>query len=130
MSTNASISIQHEDVTIATIYLHWDGYPEHAGNMLIEHYGSYDKAKALQDLGDLSVLAETPEKCVAYHRDRGEEFSRYTHKSFKDYKCRGEEWNYLREYNPSVKDGWCWFVSKGSSNRYEPLRKTSHKKSA
>jgi len=97
MGTQANISVVHSDNTVSTIYLHYDGYPSYALEMLKEHYNSQEKADALVALGNLSVLNpsiecpeghsfETPVKgyTIAYHRDRGEEWSR-TQPSRTDY---------------------------------------------
>jgi len=84
MSTNALIALHHpESECFRTIYLHWDGYVEHAGKILVNHYDTFEKVLDLIDLGNLSVLGETlGEKhnfsdhvdgvCTAYGRDRGE----------------------------------------------------------
>ena len=78
------------------IYTHSDGYPEHHGPILLEHYNTSEKVAELLGLGDLSVLGpQIGEKhdfdwaftvdrdtwandpryqwCRAYGRDRGEE---------------------------------------------------------
>jgi len=65
------------------IYCHWDGYIEHNGRILSEHYSDPEKLKQLIALGDISSLRplleqnpdfpETP-FTFAYHRDRGEEW--------------------------------------------------------
>lgn len=89
MSTRARIGMQHPDGMIRSIYVHSDGYPEHHGPLLLEHYTTAEQVTALLDLGDLSVLAEEigdvqdfdaqyadddPRQrwCLAYGRDRGE----------------------------------------------------------
>jgi len=83
MSTNSRIGKKLEDGTIKSIYCHWDGYPEHNGEILKEHYKTEAKIDALLELGDLSSLAQDigmqhdfkdpePGWCVAYGRDRGE----------------------------------------------------------
>lgn len=93
MSTNATIARHNKDGSIDEIYLHWDGYPEHAYEILKQHYTTQEKVDELIALGDLSVLAkntdvksdmpvpegvehtyDTPVKdvCIAYGRDRGE----------------------------------------------------------
>lgn len=51
------------------VYLHWDGYPEHAGKTLAECYNTEEKVDALlepvfNDSKYLSELAETPAECV------------------------------------------------------------------
>lgn len=84
MSTNSKICIKTDDGYIG-IYCHNDGYPEHNGKILHEHYNTPEKIKELISPGDLSSLGpkcdkpdghtfDTPVKgyCVYYGRDRGE----------------------------------------------------------
>jgi len=83
MATRSRIGKKLEDGTIKSIYCHFDGYPEHNGEILKEHYKTEAKIDALLELGDLSFLAQdigmqhdfsdpSPGWCVAYGRDRGE----------------------------------------------------------
>jgi hypothetical protein len=83
MATRSRIGKKLEDGTIKSIYCHWDGYPEHNGEILKEHYKTEAKIDALLELGNLSSLAQdigmqhdfkdpSPGWCVAYGRDRGE----------------------------------------------------------
>jgi hypothetical protein len=72
MATRSLIGIKLNDNIVKTIYCHWDGYPEHNGKLLVENYNTPAAIFDLLELGDLSSLAETPAKCVAYHRDRKE----------------------------------------------------------
>lgn len=83
MATRSLIGVLNTDATVDYIYCHWDGYPEHNGRILVEHYADMDKVNELIKLGDLSVLGkEIGEKqdfdnrtegwCLAYGRDRGE----------------------------------------------------------
>jgi hypothetical protein len=80
-----------------SIYVHWDGYLEHNGKLLAEHYTDPAKVQELIALGDLSSLgreigqkhpfdnfnlvgddlalsqrAQTEDWTTAYNRDRGE----------------------------------------------------------
>jgi hypothetical protein len=85
MSTNAVIGMQHHDGSVKSIYLHWDGYPSHAGAVLIEHYTDINKVDMLINLGDISFLGpevtEAPKEVLetderynytcANHRDKG-----------------------------------------------------------
>jgi hypothetical protein len=76
MSTNATIIVQRPGTQeFASIYTHWDGYPSHHGKILLEHYDTYEKVVELIQLGGLSELHPTPDACVAFHRDRGEELT-------------------------------------------------------
>ena len=85
MATRSCIGIKHGDV-IKSVYCHWDGYLDHNGRILLEHYDS-SKANHLVALGDLSSLrpdvfvaegvehsfdAPAEEITVFYGRDRGE----------------------------------------------------------
>lgn len=86
MSTRSLIVTKTDDDKYRGIYAHWDGYPEHNGRILQEHYTDQEKIDTLIDLGNVSVLAPSTEKptghsydtrveghCVFYGRDRGEE---------------------------------------------------------
>lgn len=103
MATRSMIGIMTEKGEIRAIYCHYDGYPEHNGALLLEHYNTPERINALIDLGAISVLAEnleplneveipyysygkpttepvphsfqTPHEAtvIAYHRDRGED---------------------------------------------------------
>ncbi len=64
MSTRATIACKQEDGRYAAIYLHFDGYQEHAGRVLNEHYTSIESARTLVAGGDIRSLANdgTPER--------------------------------------------------------------------
>lgn len=122
MATRSTIALEYADGTVQQIYCHWDGYLEHNGKILAEHYMDPFKLQQLVDLGDLSVLApEIGEKhafdgndhtnwCMFYGRDRGEEGTEA--RKFKDYadyraNVQGEEFNYiLRQVDGKA----VWFV--------------------
>ena len=121
---------------VKSVYCHWDGYLQHNGAILQEHYDSA-KANQLVALGDLSSLrpnigekhafsqfelrAEevagfkllTENMCTFYGRDRGETGTEWkTHTNFVDFFAEVEgswcEWYYI------MRDG-VWYVG----NRYE-----------
>ena len=89
MATRSNIAYQTPEGKIRSIYCHWDGYPEHNGEMLRRHYTTTEKVAALIELGSLSSLrpelgdtqdfddrsTQKEDWCLAYHRDRGEELS-------------------------------------------------------
>ena len=54
MGTRSRIGVMHGD-KVKSVYCHWDGYLEHNGQILQEHYDSA-KANHLVALGDLSSL--------------------------------------------------------------------------
>lgn len=94
MGTRSRIAVMHGTVC-KSVYCHWDGYLEHNGAILQEHYDS-TKANELIALGDLSSLgtqigeqhpfsphfdegskiayeaAKEAGYCTFYARDRGE----------------------------------------------------------
>jgi hypothetical protein len=86
MGTRSAIGVMHGDVCKA-IYCHYDGYPEHNGRILLDHYTS-ERANALVSHGNMSILGKEiyPEDdlpvhsfgnrqadvCVFYNRDRGD----------------------------------------------------------
>lgn len=54
MGTRSRIGVMHGD-KCKSIYCHWDGYLDHNGKILMEHYDSA-KANHLVALGDISSL--------------------------------------------------------------------------
>ena len=61
MGTRSDIIVEHTNGTWKRIYCHWDGYPEHNGRILHDHYNSQKLAEAVVKPGDMSSLAE---KCT------------------------------------------------------------------
>lgn len=114
MSTRARVGIVEPDGSVTSIYTHWDGYPDHHGPILLNHYTTEERVRALLALGDLSSLAENiGEKhdfnnrpdgvCNAYGRDRGEAGTDARHSaSVDDLKNIAEEYTYL--FRPGI--GW------------------------
>jgi hypothetical protein len=56
MATRSTIAIHREDGTVAQVYCHWDGYLDHNGAILVNHYTDPAKIEALIALGDISSL--------------------------------------------------------------------------
>jgi hypothetical protein len=95
MGTRSRIGVMHGN-KCKSVYCHWDGYLEHNGVILQEHYDSA-KANHLVAMGDMSSLGSkigeqhafsyhelpadevesfktaTKDMCTFYGRDRGEE---------------------------------------------------------
>jgi hypothetical protein len=59
MGTRSRIGVMHGD-KCKSVYCHWDGYLDHNGRILLEHYDSA-KANHLVALGDISSLDRTVE---------------------------------------------------------------------
>lgn len=83
MATRSYIGIRNLDTSVDYIYCHYDGYPEHNGEILTEHYSNVSRVRSLLELGDLSVLGKffgekqdfdkrVVDTCLAYGRDRNE----------------------------------------------------------
>ena len=132
MATRSTIALEFADGTVGMIYCHWDGYLDHNGRILQEHYADPFKVRELIDLGDLSSLRpqlgtqhpfssigtmdsaeyekQFGDMCTFYGRDRGETGinARYF-KNFEEYarEHQREEYEYiLRNVNGKA----TWFV--------------------
>jgi len=135
MATRSTIALEYADGTVDQIYCHWDGYLEHNGKILQEHYMDPFKVQRLMNLGDLSVLA--PEigdahdfddrvacegVCTFYGRDRQETGTGARRfKNFAEYERehQREEYEYiLRNVNGKA----VWFVDTyGHDGEYLPI---------
>lgn len=105
MATRSNIGILNSDGTVNYIYCHFDGYLEHNGKILSEHYNDEASVWGLIALGDLSILGpelgeqqdfngpRNKQWCLAYGRDRGEtgveartcSYADYTKEYFEEY---------------------------------------------
>jgi hypothetical protein len=132
MATRSNIGILNSDGTVDYIYCHYDGYVEHNGKILNEHYKTESKVRALIALGDLSTLGHEigeqhdfngpriMEWCLAYGRDRGisESNTKARKCSYVDYtKEHFEEYIYL--FTP----GKGWEVREDGANYWADLNK-------
>jgi hypothetical protein len=131
MGTRSTIALEFADGTVEQIYCHWDGYLEHNGKILQEHYSDPFKLRDLIDMGDMSSLGErigtrhafekAPEgECTFYLRDRKEQgCGKKKFKDFADYKANHqyEEYEYILR---ACGDKAVWFVA-DHSDRYVTL---------
>ena len=122
MATRSTIALEFADGTVQQVYCHWDGYLEHNGAILQEHYLDPFKVQKLIELGAISSLAPSIDKpeghsfdksvdgyTVFYARDRGEDLSIGKFKDYADYRANAqfEEYNYiLRQVDGKA----VWFV--------------------
>lgn len=122
MGTRSTIAILRADGTVSQIYCHWDGYIDHNGRILFDHYNTAEKVEELIALGDLSSLGReigvkhpfSPNydvpgdcdkwndlyrmMCTAYGRDRGEagtQPNRYRDLESYETDANFEEYNYM-----------------------------------
>ena len=134
MGTRSTIALEFADGTVEQVYCHWDGYLEHNGAILQEHYSDPFKLRDLIDLGGLSSLgpnvgtahpfsphgskedealyeaAKEAGACTFYARDRGEKLIVHKFNDFQDYLAHHqyEEYEYiLRNVNGKA----TWFVA-------------------
>lgn len=121
MGTRSRIGVMHGN-NCKSVYCHWDGYLDHNGRILLEHYDSA-KANHLVALGDISSLApniEIPEGVehsfdksvkgitVFYGRDRGETGTEFkTDDTFEKFLARADGCG--AEYYYIMRDG-VWYV--------------------
>jgi len=131
MATRSTIAMEQPDGRVMQIYCHWDGYLDHNGRILQEHYRDRAKVLALMLLGDISSLredigeahdfdGEINEKwCTAYGRDRGEhDTAARVFRDFEDYRenHQYEEFEYVFRTDDQ------WYVAQYERG-YEPLAK-------
>ena len=131
MGTRSRIGYELPDHSVVSVYCHWDGYVEHNGRILVEHYQDREAVKELIDGGSMSSLrttqtweseimkdgrdyvldengqiqyTHTREPQPMYHTERGDELD-VQHTSFDDF-CSdmcGEEFVYLYDLNGNWK---------------------------
>jgi len=108
MATRSTISIMNPNNTVTTMYCHSDGYLSHHAPILLRHYNTEKKVRALLELRSLSVLGETigrkhkfdkvwphskPRPCTSHYRDHGDKYFNVFIGPLD--RLPGEEWNYL-----------------------------------
>jgi len=73
MATRSTIALEYSDGRVRQIYCHWDGYLDHNGQILLDHYATSDLVDQLIQHGSISSLGRSIEDTEFYARDRGEE---------------------------------------------------------
>jgi hypothetical protein len=132
MATRSTIAMEQPDGRVMQIYCHWDGYLEHNGRILQDHYRDRAKVLSLMLLGDISSLRQSigephdfdgeinEQWCTAYGRDRGEkETDAKVFRDFEDYRDNHhyEEFEYIFRLDDR------WYVSQYERG-YEPLEQS------
>lgn len=132
MATRSTIALEFADGTVQQVYCHWDGYLEHNGAILFEHYADPFKLRDLIDMGDVSSLGrvvgekhpfsphESADAKAAYDiamdagyttfygRDRSEDgVSARKFVNFEDYKANHQ----YEEYEYILRPDGNWYVS-------------------
>ena len=108
MATRSTIAMEFADGTVQQIYCHWDGYLEHNGKILFNHYVDPYKTRELIDMGGISSLCNTIEetKQGAYHFWRGEELRVEKFNDFQDYLAHHQ----YEEYEYILRRDGHWYV--------------------
>ena len=113
MGTNCAIIAKTGVRTYKVITVNFDGYPDHAGRMLVNHYSTKSRIEALIALGNPSSLQEKTSEgyCVAYGRDRfeeGENAEKYTCTNDNAFEDMLSEYkgNFSYTYFWDIDDGW------------------------
>lgn len=121
MGTRSIIGKLNKIGTVTAIYCHWDGYPEHNGRILREHYSTNERVGKLINLGNLSSLgAELGRRhnfdsrdakydgwCRAYGRDRREKDQEaVTYMSVEEF--HNADWGQDYTYLWDGKKWLCW----------------------
>ena len=131
MGTRSTIALEFADGTVEQVYCHWDGYLDHNGAILKEHYSDPFKLRELIDLGDLSSLRPTigvkhpfssfqlatqeerdaheklvENMCTFYQRDRGETCPARKYKNVAEYFAEGQQ----EEYDYILRPDGVWYV--------------------
>jgi hypothetical protein len=132
MGTRSRIGIEMPNHSVVSVYCHYDGYVEHNGKILVEHYQNRDDVQELIDGGSMSslrsehlwetkavrdenndivrdehenwVYAPTRNPQPLYHTERGDDLQ-VEHTSFDEFvsgDC-GEEYAYLFDLNGNWK---------------------------
>ena len=144
MATRSTIALEYADGTVHQVYCHWDGYLEHNGKILRDHYSNPFILRDLIDLGAVSSLrpmigtkhafshfelrAEevagykllTENMTTFYARDRGEKLIVHKFNDYEDYLAHHqyEDYEYiLRQVNGVA----VWFVSEHGAIGYVTL---------
>ena len=131
MGTRSRIGKTNKDGSVTSIYVHWDGYLDHVGRILANHYTTDEKVDGLVGLGDLSSLGEEigtkhnfdtcpRNECNAYGRDRGEDGVEPVTHDMSEWPDSGWEYRYLW-------DSGAWLVSKGDDG-FTDLREALERK--
>lgn len=134
MGTRSTIAVEYADGTIKSIYCHWDGYTSHpgVGSILHQFYQRKRQARALIDLGNISILGRylktskphtyyDPQKdvTVAYVRDLQCWWSREKYIEHKNMNAF-DAYLYLPYSYLLTKDG-VWMVKMRGQNKWTTL---------
>jgi hypothetical protein len=116
MATRSLIGMNLNNGITKIIYCHWDGYPEHNGQLLMNYYNSPSAVFDLMELGDLSSLDTTPAGCTAFHRDRNEPWGMVEPRDINTSGLAGVGSDYGVDYVYTYNDEFEWECSRLNYN--------------
>lgn len=120
MATRSTIAFEDTDGKVYETYCHFDGYPEHVGRVLVEHYQDIEKIKTLMQFGYLRSLGAELHECEKLDRTPCHIFE-----SVDDFELNGsgEEYDYL------YRDGVWYLMTDTDTTNYEytPVEKVLKK---
>ena len=102
MATRARIGLLQDDLSVLSVYHHWDGYPEWLGVTLKKKFNTREKIAEVIDGGDISCIDSDSdwdrnkvENHVLYYNARGENTEPKLHLNIDEYFEIGEEYAYV-----------------------------------
>ena len=133
--TRSQIGMIMPNGRVVAAYCHWDGYPDHVGNMLKKHYTNPKTVRELMSLAHAGISSldksikggpnhsfADPQRgeTVFYGRDRGEDNDMTTvYRDPSDYEANAEqEFAYL--YNPKTKQ-WSYLDNYDKDKEWKVL---------
>ena len=130
-ATRWNVGIELPNGKVLAVYGHWDGYPEHVGKILKQHYSNPGKLKQLLKLGKQRISSldkdikggkghsfKEPAKgqTIFYGRDRGEKVNMSS--TYKDKQQYGQKFGEEFGYVYSMKDKkWTYFDYRGNEKQ-------------
>ncbi len=106
MSTHARIGLLKEGFVVSS-YVHYDGYPEHTGELLFNHYNTEEKIEELLSYGNISQLRKSIEETSFFSEDEDEKFHLASVKTIDQYEAYLD--NYYVDFLYLFEDGK-WLV--------------------
>lgn len=95
MATRSRIGILNDDMTVESIYCHYDGYISGNGAMLLAYWSNGEKMLSLLAGGDIGSLGEGIDDTIFYLRDRGESGCESIVHPIDSWPSYGQEYEYL-----------------------------------
>lgn len=132
MGTHATIALEYADNTVGQIYVHWDGYLEYAGKILLTHYQDPFKVQQMMNLGNMTHLGREisstnpsahtwseDSPCVFYTHieDESDENAAHNFLNFEEY----VQEHHYQEFEYILRRDGIWYVSSSKIPHYRPL---------